>query len=439
MGENVKPDVVIVSAFGRGNWMAAELAGKAVAVQLVDVTDHLGRWAPEDWEGPFGFFRHDDLLSSQVTRLTEEDYHDELADGFTVWVKEGPLDMRGHLANYWLDKIPGYALSKKYIQTFHTVAKADLEDVEDDLLNEGFAKNWIAQLAHQLASPVFTPNALGLQEGEPLPLFAPFAIRRVTRKGLAKSLDWCRSLGVEVLGGAKLVDVALEGRNCVGVQFGGDVARVVQAENFVWCLSSAETQFLAPNATAHFFPKGVLNPEWSWMRWRVQGQLGNYAGAVPAHFVMIDDLGLPWTHANLLIVQRCEVDGKFDVWARIPAHHRFQRGFCEEFGREIAAKLDGRIPNFKCAVQDQPQDYHYDVSELGPSLLPVFDAATRAAWSPRGLKNVEFDGVEAARNLDWTGRFARQNQIVAKLLKWKQARLAKLEKGGGRDRSIHPS
>jgi hypothetical protein len=79
------------------------------------------------------------------------------------------------------------------------------------------------------------------------------------------------------------------------------------------------------------------------------------------------------------------------------------------------------------------------VSELGPSLLPVFDAATRAAWSPRGLKNVEFDGVEAARNLDWTGRFARQNQIVAKLLKWKQARLAKLEKGGGRDRSIHPS
>lgn len=419
--------------------MAAELAGKAVSVQLVDVTEQLGRWAPEDWEGPFGFFRHDDLLASQLSRLSEEDYQDELADGFTVWVKSGPLDMRGHLVSYWLEVDPGMALSKRYIQGFHTVDKADVDDLEEDLLNEGFRRNWLAQLAHQLASPIFMPNALSLHEGEPLPLFSPFSVRRVTRKGLTKSLDWCRAQGVEVFGGAKLVDVAVEGRECVGVQIAGDVSRVVQGENLVWCLSSAETQFVSAKAGAQLFPKGALGPEWSWMRWRVQGQLGHYSGAVPAHFVMISDLGLPWTHSNLLIVQRCEVDTKFDVWARIPSHHRFQRGFCEEFGREIAALLDERIPNFKCAVQDQPQDYHYDVSELGPSLFPVFDAATRAAWSPRSLTNMEFDGVEWAENLDWTGRFSRQNEIVAKLMKWKQARMAKLEKGGGRDRTIHPS
>ncbi len=434
-----RADVVIISAFGRGNWMAAELAGKGISVQLADVTEQLGRWAPEDWEGPFGFFREDDLLASQLSRLSEEDYQDEINEGFTVWTKEGPLDMRGHLAPYWLESNPGMALAKKYVQTFHTADEDVVEDLEEDLLNEGFSRNWLAQLAHQLASPVYMPNALSLHEGEPLPLFSPFAIRRVTRKGAAKSLDWVRAQGAEVVSSAKVIDIATEGRNCVGVQIAGEVSRVLSGDNYIWCLSSGETQFIAPKAGTLLFPKGPLTAEWCWMRWRLQGHLGLYSGSVPAHFVMIEDLSLPWTHANMLVVQRTEMDSKFDVWARIPSHHRFQRGYCEEFSRTIAEFLDRRIPNFKAQVQEQPQDYHYDVAELGPALYPVFDSATRAAWSAKAYKNLEYDGIETVKNLDWTGRFARQLEIVAKMVKWKQIQIAKLEKGGGRDRSIHSS
>jgi hypothetical protein len=434
-----KPDVAIVSAYGRGNWLAGELANKAFKVQLLDVTEFLGRWAPEDWEGPFGFFREDDLLASQLSRLSEEDYHDEIPVGFSVWAKEGPLDMRGHLVNHWLDVIPGMGLTKKYIQTFHTATKDEAEDLEEDLLEEGFARNWLAQLSHQLAANVFRPNALALRGGEPLPLFSPFAVRRVTRKGLAKSLEWARGLGAEVLAGLKVIDVALDGRNFVGIQTGGETSRVVQAENTVWCLSSAETEFMSQTAAAQLFPRGTLPPEWCWMRWRLQGTLGIYAGTVPSHFVVIGDMGLPWTHGNLLIVQRCEVADRFDVWARIPAHHRFQRAYAEEFGQEIAARLNGRIPNFKGQVIEQPQDYHYDLGELGPSIYPVFDAEVRRQWQPRLFKNLDYDGAEWHTNMDWSGRFKRQNEILARLVNWKQTQLAKSNQGGGRDRAIHSS
>ena len=67
----LQSDVTIVSAYGRGNWLAAELSNLNHRVSLVDVSKGLGRWAPEDWEGPFGFFQSEHLLPSQVESLIE--------------------------------------------------------------------------------------------------------------------------------------------------------------------------------------------------------------------------------------------------------------------------------------------------------------------------------------------------------------------------------
>ena len=436
-----RPDVAVVSVFGRGNWLAAELAEKKFSVLLLDVTESLGRWAPEDWEGPFGCFHDEKWTTSQLSRLTEEDYQDQVADGFTVWPKEGPIDTRGMLTNYLVESEPAVARAKKYLlahsQSVDEAHGEDIEDLKDDMLVAGFKQNWLAQLAHQWASPVFLPNALAMTEGEPLPLWSPFSVRRNSRKGLQKSLDWVRSRGCAVLSPAKVEDIAVEGRQVTGIQVSGVTSRVIRAANVVWGLSSCETQYIAPRVACQLYPKGILQPQWCWLRWRVQGQLGIYNEVVPLHFVLIEDLGLPWTHANLLVVQRCAVDGSFDVWARIPNYHRFQRAYCEEFGQEIVTALNRRLPNFSGRVQDLPQDYHYNADELGPALLPVYEMQERAAWSARQFKNLEYDGVEWVKNLDWTGRFSRQNKLLQKLLKWQTQELARLAKGGSIDRSLH--
>ena len=97
-------DIVIVSAFGRGHWVAAELVGHGVSVSIVDVSDQLGHWSPEDIEGPFGYFHAANFTLSQKARLDEEDYAELVDDGFVLWLKSGPIDMRGPHSTYLLKK-----------------------------------------------------------------------------------------------------------------------------------------------------------------------------------------------------------------------------------------------------------------------------------------------------------------------------------------------
>lgn len=430
-------EVLLVSIFGRGNWLAAELASRGFKVCLVDMSAAMGRWAPEDWEGPFGLFKADWLTASQVSRLSEEDYLDEIPEGFTVWPKDGPIDMRGQMAQEWLERIPGYAEAKTFSQQQRTLPNHAREDAIDELMELGFKRNWLAQFANQFASTTFAQNALSLNFGEPLPLWSPFLIRRITRRGLQKSLSWCEDKGVEIVSSPNLVDVSLDGNRMIAIQVGGEQSRVYKAENFVWCLTSAESHFVSEKISALMFPDGALQPDWSWMRWRIGGNLGTYKDVIPSHFALIEDLGLPWTHSNLLVVQRCAGAETFDVWARLPSHHRFQRAYCEDFGLEIVKLIDRRIPEFKGQVQDQPQDYHYDAVQLGPSLFPVYDPSKRSDWRPEKIKNIHFDGPEWTTNLDWTGRFSRQNQILQALETWKKQKLEKLSKGGRHDRTVH--
>ena len=51
--------VVLVSAFGRGHWLAANLVAEGIPVDLIDVTERMGVWPVEDTEGPFGFFKNE--------------------------------------------------------------------------------------------------------------------------------------------------------------------------------------------------------------------------------------------------------------------------------------------------------------------------------------------------------------------------------------------
>lgn len=436
MSEVVK-EVAILSAFGRGNWLAAELVEKGFSVQLLDVSEQMGRWAPEDWEGPFGLLQVDHMTNLQANRLAEEDYFDQLKEGVTVWPPAGPLDMRGYLTPHWVNQDPAMRRLRHYLQNYFTMNSAEREELQDEFFDLGFDETWLVHLAHQWASNVFRDQALNFGDGEPLALFSPFSIRRITRKGLQKSLDWCREKGVEVLANLKPVDVAIESGSLKALQVAGETTKVVTAENFVWCLSSGETKWLAPHAAEKLFPKGALAPEWCWMRWRLTGDFGLHSDVVAKHWIQIQDLGLPWTHDNFLVVQRCEVAHLFDVWARVPSHQRFQRAYIEEFGALIENRVNARVPHLNGRIQDKPQDYHYDFTELGPSLFPVFAEAELKKFSWRHLNQFYFDGVESVKNMDWTGRFKHQEKLVLELVKWKQKKMAKAARGGNLDRQIH--
>ncbi|MFN9971305.1 MAG: hypothetical protein ACK58T_15565, partial [Phycisphaerae bacterium] len=164
-------EIVVVSAFGRGNWLAAELAAQGLTVVLLDVTRGFAHWAPEDWEGPFGIFHPEYLSESQITRLHEEDYMDGVPEGFVVWTKDGVLDTAGPLASELLQK---WAVAPEQIQYLKKPEGFNLKSLNTQL----FSNSWFLHLCHSLALPYFVDNAQAVGEGQPLPVFSPHFVRR---------------------------------------------------------------------------------------------------------------------------------------------------------------------------------------------------------------------------------------------------------------------
>ncbi len=127
-------DAVIVSAYGRGNWLASELASRGWQVTLVDVTESLGPWAPEDAEGPFGLVEASDLLPSQKTRLLEEGEMLTADSGFTIWLKEGPIECRSELSSH---NLANYEFPKS-VESY--LRKQGLPDKETERAFQSLAK-----------------------------------------------------------------------------------------------------------------------------------------------------------------------------------------------------------------------------------------------------------------------------------------------------------
>ncbi len=396
--------------------MAWELAQANLKVQLIDLSASLGRWTPEDWEGPFGFVKSESLSPSQLSRIQEEDDIDPVHEGWTFWVPDGPLDTRGPLESWFLAGPLHFS----------------------DPSERQFDKAWPRLLSQSLSANVYYENWDALQSKARLDLFSPFFVHRVSRRGFQNSLEWCRKKGVEVFENASLIDVQVESTQMNGVEISSEFKGVLQGQQFVWCLTSHETKKLQSRVAERLYPKGVLESDWSWIRYRFSIDLGIYQKVVPLHSVLIADLNLPWTHTNLLILQRTVKPEHFDVWMRVPTHHRFQRAYLEKMAEGILEVLKQKLPHSENQVLEMPQDYLYDFNELGPSLFPVFSFEKLIGLSLKRFTNMAYDGPEHWQSLDWNGRFERQGQIVAAMRAWKQRDIEIAESKKGRsDRTLH--
>ncbi|PIS10104.1 MAG: hypothetical protein COT73_11125 [Bdellovibrio sp. CG10_big_fil_rev_8_21_14_0_10_47_8] len=412
---DLKAQVGIISIFGRGHWLAAELARKGIPVALLEISQQMGNWAPEDWEGPFGFFKSESMLDSQYERMVHGDDPQMVPQGLTVWLKSGPVEMKGattrhRFAQMGVDpEVEQYLLGKIKVESLKKMT---------------FAQTWVAHLAHAYSSVVATLLPESFLEGKRLPLFSSFYFRHASRQGLEKSLKWCESLGVQVYRNVELKDVALEDRHSISnLEIKTDRQGLFQAEQFVWCLSSEESGLVSSKVQALLFPKGPVEPEWVWVRYRIrmkdQGPLAEMTRAqLPLHCVVIEDLMLPWTHENMMILIRTQTADQFDVWMKIPNSHRFHRQYLEERGRMMVQYLMARIPDNEVQVAEGPQESHYTFEQIGPSRHPVFSRTLKSELAPKAMKNVTMDSPEQWATLGWEGAFDHQNEILRELTSW---------------------
>ncbi|KHD88889.1 MAG: hypothetical protein OM95_07175 [Bdellovibrio sp. ArHS] len=416
--------VILVSAFGRGHWLAAALAKEGIKTTLVDVSTKLGVWPSEDVEGPFGFFRTERISESQMERLYSDDHFAEVPNGFTIWLKDGPFECKGPLTKFKIEKsslsphIKDFLLSSKNSKALYKNLEAF-----------NFDQSWLLHLSHQWAGTTYMPNAQGATRGENLPLFSSFLVRQATRNGLEKSLEWLSAKGVEVIRPQQIVDVSFGGgKSITGFEISGEKQGIFRLEQVVWLLTSEETYFLNERLGKYFFPEGSLEPEWCWVRYRVALQPCFERDHLPSHTLVMNDLQSPWTHENMLILQRTTLADQFDVWMRIPTVQRFNKEYLTVRSDRMRDLLLARMSLSDPQILNFPQEYYYTYAQLGASRFPVFGDKQSSRRGKVLYSNLHLSSPEEWPHYSWGTYFDRDEMILNRLTQWWKEKLLKEQK-----------
>ncbi|WII70977.1 hypothetical protein QJS83_10945 [Bdellovibrio sp. 22V] len=419
--------VILISAFGRGHWLAAALAQEGIKTTLVDVSSKLGVWPSEDVEGPFGFFRNERISESQLERLYADDPYEEVSNGFTLWLSQGPFECKGPTTKFKIDTSTLAPPIKEYL--LGGVGGKAAKTLYKNLDAFNFEKSWLLHLGHQWAGTTYKANAQAAHVGASLPLFSSYLVRRATRNGLEKSLEWLATKGVEVLRPQQIVDVSFGGgKSITGLELAGEKQGLFRLEQIVWMLSSEETYYLNERLGKYFFPEGPLEPEWCWVRYRLGLQQCFERDHLPLHTVVMADLDSPWTHENMMILQRTTLADQFDVWMRIPTVQRFNKEYLTTRSLRMNKHLAERMSLCDPQVLSFPQEYYYTYAQLGASRFPVFGEKQTSRRGKVLFSNLHLDGPEVWPHYSWGSYFEQHESIQASIVQWWKEKLLREQK-----------
>ena len=427
-------DLVVVSAFGRGNWLANEFASRGWRVELLDATSQLGKFNTHDVEGPFGLLEGQDLQPSQRARLADEGEFHPVASGFTLWPPAGPLELRSEVTPFHLRarEIP-YEV-ESYLRLPDQSTKEAGRD-RSGLRKLQYNHSWLAQFAHALTSAAHHENYVALESESVAPLFTPYGLRQLTSQGSAKGLQTSQSLGVVVHSDVEITDFKLEGKTAATVSYrdANNSETTERARAFVWCFSFEETKRLSDLLARALFPHGWPEAPWGWQRISFDANPSDLLAMIPLSVAVIDDVDLAWTRANLIVLRRREGSPRFDAWMKVPTWMKREPASFAQVRHEVKVNLEKRFPGVGLA----------DVAEeMTPLLWPMWSkeefADIQGKLAPLKAANIFFSAPGVWTSLDWLGRFRHERGIALLLEKLKtqwDAAARKLEAAAQRRRA----
>jgi hypothetical protein len=426
-GDDSVADVAIVSIFGRGNWLAMELAALGWKVMMVDVSSRMGSWDAVEAEGPFGLFESTDLLASQKARFQIEGESKEVANGFVLWLPTGPVEFRGDMTGFQLERLRANGAStgaEKYVR-YSGLPGRDYDRERRSLLKQPYSEIWLAHFAHHFASQRNSENHLAMESIVPTPLFAPLSVRVATAEGNKKALNACAKVQVTLRSPASVRDARVSNRMVDAIEIEDERSGVARARSFVWMLSGIETEKLGNRIRDVLFPHGIIEPEWFWARFRIKLEGRFHTDQIPQYAVLVDDVCLPWSHANCAVLRRAgDSPNEADVWVRLPYWARSDREYWMDMSQQITRLISVRLPQsnpsvvrpvFDALLNNQAKN-----QESGPPLHPIFAAQALEHLRPLKASNLFFDGPEHGDSLDALGGFRRQRHLLRQLDRLKE-------------------
>ena len=419
-----KQSVAVISAFGRGDLLAGELKTRGFDVTIVDVSKGLVKRSLPDLEGPFPVSCPYPILPAHLEWLMTQSF-DDISNGFCVWLKSGPIEMRGPLADFYTSSVKAVNEFRKYVEAVaeNVFKKSDLNKRVEEL---PFEDRWLIELSHTFASNELRDLPDCHLSNEPFPFHQTLDIPIFTEANMQKVLNEIKATGVRLMETEGVSDVQVERGVLKEIELNMGRKEVLECRYYVWCLSSEETETISKKVAQKLFSNGAIHSDWAWRRFQVHSGKSSLDNIVPKYLMLMDDIHFPWAYDNMTILKRRKPE-LADLWVRLPSENSRKPDQLKQFTEKLEEKLRERFPRWSMRLE-APWDE-------GPPLYPVFEPETKKSFARIKLSNFIFEGPEVSDRLDWAGRFQKQSESLVRLQMLKSQDLAKAVKTEKKDKS----
>lgn len=388
--------VNLVSAFGRGETLALALLDKGFEVNVLDFTMAF----PAEYHhglGPFPVAMISYLPAQEAFLRNLR----TLPRGVSFWLPAGPLETHGPMASFFEQN----SQAMKNWRAGKPVAD--------------FASDWMRRFFKQWASPYMSDSWVEHDETS-LPAEAAFATAV-----WAGDFSLLRAGGHQVVRCQALLDVQTEKSRIVDIEVESGRGAALQADQWVWCLSSQETEIVGPSIVAKVFPRGVRKSAWSWISFAVRTSKCSWTEGLPEYIVAMSDIRLPWSYTNLSVLQR-EGDDTYRLWLKVPSERVHDTDARRKWAAELQELYCQRLPDAK---------WYVDSSQW--NICPhsaVFDESWRTEPVDK-WRNWDLIAPETLERLDFSARLEREAESFERLIQWRHDRQKK--QGALGDQALH--
>jgi len=260
-------EVNLVTAFGRGESLAQRLQNNAFSVRVLDFTN---AFPHENNRGPGPFpIAIEAEPAEQKAFLSEVD---RLKRGLAFWLPDGPIELNSPMTPY-------YAETRADVKALHGRAG-------------DFKNDWLRRFLLQWASPLHS-ESWAIEAGSMFPFDSELGLIPTYDEKQVMSFERFQSQGNTVIACQNIKDVNFENSRLAEIVVEAGQAMAFGADQWIWCLSSRETETLNADLAAKIFNRGIWRPEWNWVSFQAACEAGPWLDGFPDLMVVLGDIYLP--------------------------------------------------------------------------------------------------------------------------------------------------
>ena len=337
--------MVIVSAYGRGAWLAHRLQKEGFGTTVMDVSSLLPALSSEEREGPFGVFLPSHLSDLQKQYLCEDCFY-PVPQGFSVFTSQGPLEFQSSLSCFFVETRKDFQLCHSVLSCAPEVNSSNPSHKKrwQKECEESF---WLLRLAAELTNS-YLGRDFSIEKGIFSPFFSDYVLRESSQCYFADLKYSLQQEGVEWISVSSKREVERS------------VSRAQEQRDhyLVWTLSGPETAHYFSDCITMLFP-GWTEPIKIWRRFSLSWDQGEFKKIIPSLLLVSPDgvqknglekeihsKELHCESEGVLSLKKNPASSSMDLWMLCPYGERFDRQTLSACLQSALDRLRSLFPHF---------------------------------------------------------------------------------------------